>query len=838
MSAALYWWRGTWRSSWRAAVTVALLTGLLGAIVLGSLAGARRTASAYGRYLASINASDVFVNVPRIIPGLPRTRPIELTSRLPGIAASSAYLGLVADPVVRGRVDDAFQDGGLTGSFAAPGVTAGFLRQDRVSVLAGRQPGLNSVHQIVLTPGLARLFRVGVGGQVTYELFQVNPLTYAIQPAGRRRYTVTGIVDLPPVLGDQSDQIETGILPPAATAQVLSSYEFAWVGLRLDHGTAGIPALQRELAGLAASLQRQVKAEVGGPVPALNLDIRNAAVIRGEVRQAITPQSVALAAFGGIAGLALLVLAGQGLAQLLGRSGPDLAVAVGLGASRRQAALAASLPGAVAIVAGTVLALAGAIALSPLAPVGPVRQFDPVRGAQADGLVLGAGSAVMIAALLTVLAVMAVRGARRPPPPRGQVTPSGLARAAAAAGLPSTIVVGSRNALEPGAGRPVPVRAMLVGSVAAVTAVVAAVVFGTSLTSLLTHPARFGWNWNVLLQTQDGYGNFYPDAGIRKLVEAEPAVAAWSQFGFSQAIVDGQVVPVLGVETERGAVEPPTTGGRPLTGDSQVELGSVTLRELGKKIGDTVEVGMPGHQRRLTIVGTVTLPSFGVTMSDHVSLGQGAMMSEQALLRAEGASLNRKLLAAGDVPQSLPSAVAIDLAPGTTAAQRARLVHVITAANPDGTPGGTYQLTQYRAAAIQDASQMGSQPLALALGLAAAAVLSLALTVLASVRRRRRELALLKTLGMTRRQLRAVVGWQTTLTLLIALALGLPLGIAAGRLAWRAFAGLLGVVPVTVVPVLVLAAGAAVLAAAGNVLAAVPATVAARTDPATALRAE
>jgi hypothetical protein len=43
---------------------------------------------------------------------------------------------------------------------------------------------------------------------------------------------------------------------------------------------------------------------------------------------------------------------------------------------------------------------------------------------------------------------------------------------------------------------------------------------------------------------------------------------------------------------------------------------------------------------------------------------------------------------------------------------------------------------------------------------------------------------------------------------------------------------------VTVVPVLVRAAGAAVLAAAGNVLAAVPATVAARTDPATALRAE
>jgi predicted lysophospholipase L1 biosynthesis ABC-type transport system permease subunit len=133
---------------------------------------------------------------------------------------------------------------------------------------------------------------------------------------------------------------------------------------------------------------------------------------------------------------------------------------------------------------------------------------------------------------------------------------------------------------------------------------------------------------------------------------------------------------------------------------------------------------------------------------------------------------------------------------------------------------------------------MGGQPLALALGLAAAAMLSLALTVLASVRRRRRELALVKTLGMTRRQVRAIVAWQTTLTLVIAIAVGTPLGIAAGRWAWRTFAGSLGVAPVTVVPVLLLAAGGAALIVAGNLLASVPAAVAARTAPASILRAE
>lgn len=353
MSAALYWWRATWRSSWRAAVTATLLTGLLGAVALGSLAAARRTDSAYGRYLGSINGSDAFVNVPGIIPGLPLTQPITLISRLRGISASSAYLGLSAYPVVNGRVDDGFQDGGLTGSYEAPGIAAGFLQQDRVSILAGKAPSVTSTHQIVLTPAVARLFRVGVGGRVTYEFYRLNPVTYAPRPAGRRSYTVTAIADLPPVLADQSDQVQTGILPPAATQQVLASYNFAWVGLRLDHGSAGIPALQRELAGLAARVETKVKAAIGQPLSGLSFNVRNAALTRGEVQQSIRPQAVALTVFGAITALAILVLVGQSLAQLVSRSRPDLAVAVALGAGRRQAALTASLPGAAAIVAGS-----------------------------------------------------------------------------------------------------------------------------------------------------------------------------------------------------------------------------------------------------------------------------------------------------------------------------------------------------------------------------------------------------------------------------------------------------------------------------------------------------
>jgi predicted lysophospholipase L1 biosynthesis ABC-type transport system permease subunit len=361
------------------------------------------------------------------------------------------------------------------------------------------------------------------------------------------------------------------------------------------------------------------------------------------------------------------------------------------------------------------------------------------------------------------------------------------------------------------------------------------VVFNASLGGLASHPARYGWNWDLVIQAEASYNSFKPGV-MEKLLANEPAVAGWSEFGFAQLPVDGQVVPVLGLRRETGAVEPPTTSGRALSGPGQIELGPVTLRQLGKKVGDRIRIGVAPYQRTVVITGTVTMPSFGVGAADHPSLGRGGMLGEDTLLAAEG-QVNGRPGVSGSLLVR-PSAVAIDLAPGTTAGQRARLVQRIVSADPDGTPGGTYELRRVQASAVVNTEQMGGQPLALGAGLAAAAVLSLALTVLSLVRRRRRELALLKTIGMTRRQLRAVVAWQVTLTLLIAVVIGGPLGVVGGRLAWRAFAGALGVVPIVEVPLAVLILGLGALVLAGNLLAALPAAVAARTRPTVELRAE
>ena len=824
MNAALYYWRATRIRSRRRVVVVALICGLLGTVALGALAGARRTDSAYGRYLASINASDVFVNVPG--PLLASLREIE---HLPVVLSAGIWLGLAANPVVHGRVDDSFTTDAVAGSLDGE-----YFRQDRVTVVAGRLPRPDATDEIGLTPGLARLFGVGVGGRVTYQFTRMNLRTGTEAPAGYSTFVVTGIADPPLVLVDQFDDVNSALLPPAATARYLDGeFGFGWVGVRLRGGAAGIPVLQRELAGPEDTMDRAI----GVPAGTITFNLRRLDILHHQVQQAIEPQAVALAIFGGLAALALLVLVGQGLAQILNATSAGVPPMRAAGATRAQIALALSLDGVAAVVGGVVLAVAGAVAVSPLAPVGPVRAFDPARGFQADPLVLAGGGGVLAVLLLGVLATLAWRSAR-PVPVTLPGRPALMARAAAAAGLPVTAVVGVRAALERGGGqRRAPVLATLTGAAAAVLAVVLAAVFGASLNGLVTHPARYGWNWTLLMDTDGGYGS-WPPAQMEKLVGGQPGVTGWSTFAFTQVSLDNTEVPVLGLTRYQGSVQPPTTSGHPVSGPGQIELGTVTLRALGKRVGDTVTAGTGRFRRTLRIVGTVTLPSIGLGLADHVSLGRGAMLDDSTLLGLQG--LSPKLTTEEEQQASVsdpafPSAVAIDLVPGADAAP---LAARIADASPGGDPGGTYPQPRVLAAAVVNASQMGGQPLALALALAAGAVLSLAVALLASVRQRRRQLALLKALGLTRRQVRSVIAWQASTILLVAAAVGVPLGVAAGHWAWASFAASLGVVPVTVVPGLALLAGVIALLAAGNLLAAVPASVAARTRPAALLRAE
>ena len=548
MTAALYWWRASRRAAWRQTLVVVLVCAILGAVSLAALAGARRTESAYGRYLASTNASTVSVNIPQ-----GGTALIAKVRQLPGIRSSAAWLGLDANPVVHGHADDSFLTNALAGSLDGE-----YITQDRATVLKGRLPHPDATHEIALTAGLARFFGVGVGGKVTYQFEDAEVEQPVIE--GYATYRVVGIVDQPPVLVDQFDQTQGALLPQSATEAAAARFKgtvaFSWVGLRLTNGDAGIPALQSQLAQLATQLGH-----------GLHFALRRLDTIHGQVQQAIEPQAVALGVFGGLVALAMLALVGQGLAELLHRSAPQLEVLEALGMTRFERTMAGGIAGGVAVLAGMVLAVGGAVALSPLAPVGPVRQFDPARGVSIDSTVLVGGGLVLTVVLLALAAWLAWR-ALRPVRHDPDVHTSTVAHTALAAGLPTPAVFGIRFALEPTPGRRRGgVWANLVGSIVAVTAVITAVIFGASLNGVVSHPVRYGWNWNVLIQSQGGYGDWY-GFNMDKLMAAQPGISGWSTFAFTQLPIDGQSVPVLGIATQGAVVEPPTVQ-RPPPGRAQ-----------------------------------------------------------------------------------------------------------------------------------------------------------------------------------------------------------------------------------------------------------------------------
>jgi ABC-type lipoprotein release transport system permease subunit len=133
---------------------------------------------------------------------------------------------------------------------------------------------------------------------------------------------------------------------------------------------------------------------------------------------------------------------------------------------------------------------------------------------------------------------------------------------------------------------------------------------------------------------------------------------------------------------------------------------------------------------------------------------------------------------------------------------------------------------------------MGTIPAILAGALATGTLAALGLTLVASVRRRRRDFALLKTLGFTRRQLAGAVAWQSSVIVGLGLLAGIPLGIAAGRWLWLLFARELSAVPDPTVPVGSIALAGLGAVALANVVAAIPGRRAARTPTAEVLRAE
>jgi hypothetical protein len=368
----------------------------------------------------------------------------------------------------------------------------------------------------------------------------------------------------------------------------------------------------------------------------------------------------------------------------------------------------------------------------------------------------------------------------------------------------------------------------VLGAALAVVVVIGTVVFGASLRALVSHPPLYGWNWAYELDS--GGAAPVPQQRAAALLGRDPQVAAWSGYYFANLQIDGQTVPVLG-GTPGQPVAPPVLAGHGFDGSGQIVLGPGTLAQLHKTIGATVTVGYGATQpERLRIVGTATMPVAGLGgISGHPSMGTGAVVPYQLIPPTVRNQFN--------LSPPGPEAIFVRLKPGADPATARRSLEHIAAALSLPTNYGVTLTAAQRPAEIVNYRSMGITPAVLGLALAAGAVTALGLTLVASVRRRRRDLALLKTLGFTRRQLAATVAWQSSVAVGIGVLAGVPLGIVLGRLLWDQFAQQIYAVArpsVPVLPVVLIAVAALALA---NLVAAWPGRVAART-PAALLRAE
>jgi hypothetical protein len=790
------------RQDWRGLVVLALVTGLMGAVVLVALAGARRTDTAVSRFLqyAGTTEGEVDDASPRMM---------DKIAALPSVAYSGRGAGMLVLPVTAA---------GRTTSVTSQVRTLALIHsppQARVIIVAGRRAVSSRASEVMINEAAARILKARVGSVIHLRGYrrdqagQVVNGTVLPPGIGLPAVRVAGIIRTPADLTENpdapTDVTFTGTSAIFATAAFY--YRFAAsvgsaTGLvfHLKRGAAGLPAFEAQLKRLFGD---RVRVEPGS----------DDSIAAASAQRGTSLQALALALFGVVVALAMLVIVAQSIARQTYATSGDFPVLRALGTTQRQLFAVALAPGALAAAAGMALAVPVAYGLSVLTPIGLARRAEISPGFSFDAAILLGGAAALALLLAGRAAITALRVVRiRTGMPAAQAGSHGsrMARWMARGGFPPAAVAGVRLAFEPGRDRTsVPVRSAIAGMAVALAAVMAALVFGSSLAYVIDDPAVAGWTWDVAVGNPHS-GDTSAQAGPQ--LRKNPDVAGFTAIAMGGGRLGGRLVSIAGIQPVTGAVAPPVLAGRLPRTPGEIALGGRELRALHKSIGDLITARGAHGPVALHIVGQVVL-SPEIT-NEQTQLGSGGVMT----LAGVGA-LSRTPL--------FRNVFLVQLRRPADQAAIARLKQQF--------PGVV--LPALPPPEVRDLRGVNGLPLTLALLLALLATGTVAHTLLSSVRRRRRELAIFKAVGFITGQVRATVAWQATAIAASSLIIGLPLGIAAGRWAWTLLASQFAIEPVPVISPLVLFAFPAVLVLA-NAIAVFPAQAAARTQPAVVLRAE
>ena len=799
-------------------VLVALI-GLAGAVVLAGVTGARRSDRALPGFLARQHPPDAVVYVANELQGgtgsVSMQAELGALRRLPDVEqAARAAPFVVGGPGARRQFALGAIDPEAESFLGAP------------IVVDGRRPDPARPDEAAIDEELAERAGAGVGERMRVSLFRAAQAEEAIAgtavPEGPEiGLEVVGTVryphDLVPTRVDEdSDHVDHADLYLTPAFWERHGPDLATVGLgvavRLADGRQDVDQLRADARRLFGDLTFVDEIDPERGVASVPLD---------GVRRAVDLETRALQGFAALVAVAAFVLVGQALARQVSAESGDDPVLGAVGMTRRQVVAAAVLRAAVVATGAAVVAMAGAVALSPLTPLGVARRADLSPGVHVDAVVLalgGLGLVVLVCARAAAAAWWATAATGRRAG-EGRLPSRGLWRRVAAGPLPLSGRTGLALALQRGrGGRAAPLGGAAAAAVVAVVAVAAAAAFGSSLAALRDEPEGYGATWDLAVGNPASVEQAEADADRLRV---DTAVEAFAGLGVEDLLVGEEQLGVssLVMFDGQGRVPPLVVEGRPPEGPDDLALGGQTMEELGLDVGDTVVVGLQDFEPQpFRVSGQVVLNS--AELDDEIDNGVGA------LLTAAG---HRRLAPAEVTEVAQPQSFVVRFARGV---DREAAVDRLAEAFPRSLlrPGPPSQ--------VQNVFRVASLPAVLAGVVAVLGTGAAAHAIAGTVRRRRRELAVLSGLGFVRRQVMATLAWVATGFAVVALVVGLPVGVALGRWAWRATADALWVVAPPEVPVWALALVPVAALAVVNATALVTRSATGRRPAAEVLRAE
>jgi len=805
------------RRRWRSWLGLAVLVGVVGGLVTGIAAGARRTETAYDRLQQQSRAADLLVLDTSLLNPEARVD-LDMAAQLPGVADAVLVHGLLTLGV---RADGQTLGAQAVAPFSVSGDGLG-RRLERKHLLAGRFADPEAIDEMVVSYEAARRYDVGPGSTLELTVVEQSGLAAAgtelivgltdrvagrdlrridtAAAAGARtyRFDVVGVstspMDFPPVPGTLQPIV---YLTPAfheATGRNLVASPILVV--RLERGV--------EVADYKAAIEQRSE----GRTVTYSGGASDRAVT---VKRAVDLQAKALWFLAAFVALAALIVVVQVLSRQVALEADDHTTLRALGMTRAGLLASGTLrAGAMAVVAGAVVVLT-AWTLSPLFPRGSTAAAEPSPGVQADPTALAIGAVIVMALTFLVSVVALQRLLTRETAHRDQNSSrrrrrsDDLLRRA-----PVSVRLGVSLALDPGLGRSaMPVRS----AVAAVSVAVGAAAMALTVTASLAHltetPRLYGWVWDAQI---GGVGT--PDLSVAMTagLRDNRAVESFAVGTIVQLQVDGTSVDGYAVDNVEGEIEGALIEGRAPTRPDEIVLGTATLDDVGASIGDRVVVSVGDRTAAMRVVGRSVFPNVG----DAGQLGRGARLTFTGLERVAPNSLRTVILVDFEDESARPEGLA----------QLRRALDVLPVHD------------DLRPTDLLNFGEPGTFSVVITLTVALVAAATLVHTLVTSIRRRRRDLALLKTLGFSRRQLSSTVASQATVISAAAVLIGIPLGVAAGRTARAVVAGASGFPSEPVVPAAELAALAVGVVVVANLVALGPGWTVRRTPAARVLRTE